>query len=241
MEGMVRTVRLLLGLAMVAAGTTLVAPAAIQAHGQWQRAQPTGSSGPVPAATMPVPAPAVAFPAAAAATLPEAPQPGPVAINREYVLPNPPVPLPPVAAPPLSAEAGLATAYRSTLDVPPPPLLDGQQPPPLAPAWTGRDAERRPPAVPSPVARQAAVYVIRDGDDLTRIATRVYGHPAAASAIWQANRGLLSDPGILPIGAAILLPHPDTIAGLTPTGPRPASIEPAHGPGNVRAVGQSWP
>jgi phage tail protein X len=94
----------------------------------------------------------------------------------------------------------------------------------------------------APVTQQpAAVYVIRDGDDLTGIATRFYGNPAAAAVIWQANRGLLRDPGILPIGATILLPDPNLVAGLTQIGPRSPSIEPASGPPNVRAVGQTWP
>jgi phage tail protein X len=64
------------------------------------------------------------------------------------------------------------------------------------------------------VVDPATIYIVRDGDDLTTIATRFYGHPAAAAAIWQANRGLLSDPAVLPIGAALLLPPRGVVAGL---------------------------
>ncbi len=235
MDGIVRTLRMVLGLGMVAAGTALAAPAGVQFAALWQLStQPSA-----PAVVLPPPAPE------AMASQPHDPFPvgfspsqSMAELNRDYVLPPAPAPLPPVAAPPPRAGVDLATAYRSTLEVPPPPLLDGQQPPPLAAGWGAeRDGHRPAPVVQPP----AAVYVIRDGDDLTGIATRFYGNPAAAAVIWQANRGLLRDPGILPIGATILLPDPDLVAGLTQVGSRSPSIEPASGPANVRAVGQTWP
>ena len=248
-----RMIRLVTGLGMVAAGTSLAAPAGLEIHRWWQAestvspALPAGgfapAAGPQPSvsaaqhpgtdSTAPV---GWSLPGRAAEGGDAA---GPVTLNPDYVLPPPPGPLPPVAVPPANGHAALATAYRSTLEVPPPPLLDGQQPPPLAPGWSGRqpDAGQRP-AGPTP---QAMVYVIRDGDDLTGIASRFYGHPAAAAAIWEANRGLVPDPGILPIGATILLPHPDAVAGLTPTGQRAPTIEPAGFSGRVRGFGQMSP
>jgi phage tail protein X len=69
---------------------------------------------------------------------------------------------------------------------------------------------------------------VRDGDDLTAIAIRFYGTPAAAAAIWQANRGTLRDPGLLPIGVELLLPQPDAI-GLGPSSGQRRSIEPPLG------------
>ena len=244
MDGIVRTLRLVLGLGMVAAGTALAAPAGVQFHAWWQ-----ASSRP----SLP-PAPTVVLPPSAAGAMASVPQPhdpfpaspspsqSMAELNRDYVLPPAPAPLPPIAAPPPPAGADLATAYRSTLEVPPPPLLDGQQPPPLAADWGAERQPHRTMHRSAPVTQQpAAVYVIRDGDDLTGIATRFYGNTAAAAVIWQANRGLLRDPGILPIGATILLPDPNLVAGLTQIGPRSPSIEPASGPPNVRAVGQTWP
>ena len=240
-DGLLRTLRLVLGVGMVAAGTALAAPAGMQFHEWWQ-----GFSRPplpaIPVAVMP-PLPA----GAVAEALPQDYFPdgrsgsgSTAGLDRDYVMPPPPAPLPPVGAIPLQAGAALATAYRSTLEVPPPPLLDGQQPPPLAASWGASRQPDRPG--PRPVAQpSAAVYLIRDGDDLTGIAMRLYGNPAAAAVIWQANRGLLRDPGILPIGATILLPNPELVTGLTQAGPRSSSIEPASSPTNVRAVGQTWP
>jgi phage tail protein X len=242
-ERLARTIRLVTGLGMVAAGTSLAAPAAIELHRWWQlMSQPTAVTfWPVAEA-----APAVAASAGprtelpAAGLLPGTQAVEPLQPDRDYVLPPPPAPLPPVASTGPQPAETLAAAYRSTLDVPPPPLLDGQQPPPLATGWSGRQPEPtgHRPATSTP---QAMVYVIRDGDDLTGIATRFYGHPAAAAAIWDANRGLLRDPGILPIGATILLPHPDLVSGLVQAGPRLPTIEPAGSPGAIRAVGQRLP
>jgi nucleoid-associated protein YgaU len=126
-------------------------------------------------------------------------------LDPHYQPPAPPVPMPPVPADLRGAVPDVAAAYRSTLDVPPPPLLDGQAPPPLAAGWTAHElATPAPPVMPAAVVPQA--YVIRDGDDLTGIATRFYGHPSAAMAIWSANRQAVPDPNVLPIGATIALP-----------------------------------
>lgn len=254
MDRFARMIRLVTGLGMVAAGTSLAAPAGLELHRWWQAQSnvspmpPAGVVAPLESSQPSVPPAWIrstdstapggwSLPGRGVAGGPDAA--GPVALDRNYVMPTPPGPLPPVASPTTQGHAALATAYRSTLEVPPPPLLDGQQPPPLAPGWSGRqpDAGQRP-AGPTP---QAMVYVIRDGDDLTGIASRFYGHPAAAAAIWEANRGLVPDPGILPIGATILLPHPDAVSGLASTGPRAPTIEPAGFSGRVTAFGQTSP
>jgi nucleoid-associated protein YgaU len=81
-----------------------------------------------------------------------------------------------------------------------------------------------------------STYTIRDGDDLTSIATRLYGHPGAAEAIWSANRDRLNDPAVLPIGLSLRIPptwvppaaRQRGLAGGTPP------IEPARRPARVR-------
>ena len=80
-------------------------------------------------------------------------------------------------------------------------------------------------------AAAAAEYVIRDGDDLTGIALRVYGHAGAATAIWTANRDRLADPSVLPIGLTLRLPPSWTLpAARAPQGGGPAmAIEPTFG------------
>jgi len=116
----------------------------------------------------------------------------------------------------------LGPTYRSAFDEPPPPLLDGADPrsPPNAPrraavhqgvagAATGfapalGDVAADPAAIVPAV--DSAGYRIRDGDDLAGIAARIYGDPNAAQAIWAANRDLVPDPALLPIGARLRLP-----------------------------------
>jgi hypothetical protein len=106
-----------------------------------------------------------------------------------------------------------------------------------APAFTPSSSTTGLPmavaVAPSPAP---STYTIRDGDDLTSIATRLYGHPGAAEAIWSANRDRLTDPAVLPIGLSLRIP---------PTWVPPAArqrglaggaapIEPARRPARVR-------
>ena len=136
--------------------------------------------------------------------------------------------LPPVPAV-LGAEGpGMNGMYRSTLDVPPPPLLDAQAAPPPATAWTA-------PAVASPLPPATpvgdlvpATYVVRDGDDLTGISSRFYGHAGAATAVWEANRDVIPDPNLLPIGAELRLP-PSWAVGGPHRGAGSGAIEPPPG------------
>jgi nucleoid-associated protein YgaU len=239
-EGLARSIRLVTGLGMIAAGSSLAAPAGIELAAWWQ-ATATG----IPGRPSPV-APALplagrsdasseavadevqppAGPADEVAGAWAANGPRPEVVHRDYVPPPPPAPLPATPAGLVSRGPDLSAHYRTTLTVPPPPLLDGQRPPPLAVGWTARgggphEAVRRPPV--------AASYRVQDGDDLTAIAIRCYGTPAAAAAIWQANRGLLRDPGLLPIGAVLTLPAPDAILAGTGRGQR-QSIEPPAAP-----------
>jgi nucleoid-associated protein YgaU len=153
--------------------------------------------------------------------------------------PAPPAPLPRSAIDVGPAAPALDAAYRSTLDIPPPPLLDTQTPPPLAVGWSTHDAQR--PAVAAAAAVEApSTYVVRDGDDLTGIALRVYGSAGAATAIWAANRDRLADPQLLPIGMVLRMPPswtlPSAHAGQAVAGGQ--AIEPAFGAAAPTAA--SW-
>ena len=235
-DSLAHGIRLMLGLGMVAAGTALVAPAALQVAA-WLAA-PAASVDTVDTvdtvATVATVQPPQFLPGqatwhplpASPSAVPHLPSAG--FAQLEYVPPPTPPQAMPSVSPALAAPGPqLGMAYRSTLQAPPPPLLDGQTPPPFAVGWTARGAGVRPPSAVG--TEPSGVYVVRDGDDLTGLATRFYWHPAAAVAIWQANRGLLRDPHVLPIGAALVLPPPSLVAELM----RPtdhAAIEPAAEP-----------
>lgn len=153
--------------------------------------------------------------------------------------PAAPTPLPRSAAEFTPAAPVLDGAYRSTLDIPPPPLLDTQTPPPLAVGWSSHDAPR-PAVVATDDTTAPSTYVVRDGDDLTGIALRVYGSAGAAGAIWAANRDRLPDPQLLPIGMVLRMPPswtlPSAHAGHGTGGSQ--SIEPTFGTAAPTAA--SW-
>lgn len=139
------------------------------------------------------------------------------------VAPPDAAPLPPLPRAFSFRPPALDATYRSTLEIPPPPLLDAHAPPPVS---LSRSVAA-PADHPTSAVRGESMpseYVIRDGDDLTSIAVRFYGNPAAAEAIWVANRDRLPDPKLLPIGRAVHLPPPNAV-GL-PTGRRERLIEP---------------
>jgi nucleoid-associated protein YgaU len=242
MDGLTRTIRLLIGLGMIGAGATLAAPAGLELAAWWQAgsASAPGPLPPPPARSQTL-AGELAEPVAAGAPTPPPAGPAP---RSDVVPPPPPARLPPVAGGPAGAEPGLQGAYRSTLDVPPPPLRDAQRPPPVAVGWTARGtaaARTQPPQRPGGPAVPSR-WRVRDGDDLNAIANRVYGTPLAAPAIWQANRGIIPDPSLLPIGAEILLPPASAV---WPSGSGQASIEPADTPAEPAGSaavgpGSSW-
>ena len=235
MDGLARSLRLMIGLGMIAAGTSLVAPAGVQLASWWRASQAPPAAWPQQAVGIPVPPglPVEAGPAVQGQVTVAGPwSAGPAEAHppqrADYVPPPPPEQLPSVPHGMSAAGPDLASHYRTTLAVPPPPLLDGQRPPPLAVGWSRRGDDgavgfRGPPA-PAP----AASYRVRDGDDLTAIAIRFYGTPSAAAAIWEANRGILRDPGLLPIGADLALPPPEAI-GLIGGADARRSIEPPVG------------
>ena len=225
-------VRFLFGLAMVAGGVSLAAPMVVAVVRQCVR---QAAPAPVAAAVGPV----VDDAAAPAGVAPSAPpsggwppavdagfDSGAVVLDPHYQPPPPPGPLPAVSGEIRGGAPEVAATYRSMLDAPPPSLLDAHGPPPLAAGWTPRAV---PPSLPAalPAAVVPQTYVIRDGDDLTGIATRFYGHAAAATAIWSANRDTIPDPNVLPIGAVVRLPPAWTM--VASPGDDPRAIEPRPG------------
>ncbi|MFM8633498.1 MAG: LysM peptidoglycan-binding domain-containing protein [Planctomycetia bacterium] len=241
------TVQFLLGLAMLIAGVGVVAPLAAEwyaAHGQAALVHPT--------ADVATTAPPTSLPAQYGHAIPDprgaaagdmrddgmsspafAPHAEPSYAAPQMVAPYQPPSAPsrmPAAFPGVVQNApGLTPTYRSTLDIPPPPLLDAHGPPPVAPGWTAR--EPQPAAITtSEMKPLPATYTIRDGDDLTSLAIRLYGHPGAAAAILAANRDRLADPAILPIGVRLRLPPPWAVtSGGHAAGPH--MIEPGAGTG----------
>jgi nucleoid-associated protein YgaU len=221
MSRIVTAFRFLFGLAMVAGGAALAAPTVsalvqeIARHRQAMAALPPAppSAGGIPAWQPPV-APTLAMqpPAAAWPPVDDGAGTGPndgLPPSPHYQPPPPPAPLPPLPREFGAMAPDVAGAYRSTLQVPPPPLLDAHQPPPLAAGWTAHGVAAPVAVMPDAVVPQA--YVVRDGDDLTGIATRFYGHASASAAIWTANRDALPDPNVLPIGAVLRLPPAWTV------------------------------
>ena len=231
--------RFLVGLALVAAGAALAGPTVVALVREVARhrhvppavAVPPGAAGatqlpgsqPAAAPTLAVQAPAEWPPVEA--TVGQEPA---MPLDPHYQPPPPPAPLPPVAADLAGFAPEVSAAYRSTFAVPPPPLLDAHRPPPLAAGWTAHELAPAPVAeMPAAVVPQT--YVIRDGDDLTGIATRFYGHASAATAIWAANRDALPDPNVLPIGAAIALPPAWAVHAGRSGDPRAIEPRPAGG------------
>ena len=238
MSRIVAAFRFLIGLTLVAAGAALAGPTIVplveELVRHWQTASvvvtPPPAPGQIPVGPPPAtPAFAVQPPAAWPPVEEQAIQ-GPAAPpDPHYQPPHPPAPLPPVTAELAGYAPEVAAAYRSTFAVPPPPLLDAHRPPPLAAGWTAHEVAP-PPVAEMPAAVVPQTYVIRDGDDLTGIATRFYGHASAATAIWSANRAALPDPHVLPIGAAITLPPAWTVHAARQGDPRAIEPRPAGAP-----------
>lgn len=246
---MMRTIRFLAGLALVAVGMAMAAPfltrvaqvmldtpAAVAPGGMaaWTGSVPAGGFlAPSPVATgyaipdaRAVPGgAAIAPPALAPPPLPSSDPVAPAVIDAQP-LPGRPADVT-LAPPPFPAQ------YRSTLDVPPPPLLDVDAAAPLVVGEPGAaPGPIRTVSAQVPAVTASQTYAVRDGDDLTGIASRIYGHPGAAEAIWNANRDRLTDPALLPIGLVLRLP-PSWTPPASRTGTSSALVEPARRPSRV--------
>jgi nucleoid-associated protein YgaU len=156
--------------------------------------------------------------------------------RSDYRPPPPPSALPPVAADLARPAPPIDPAYRSTLDTPPPPLLDADAPPPLAVAWSANGAVPRSRGVPTLPTGDTSTYVVRDGDDLTGIALKMYGHAGGAQAIWSVNRDRLVDPTILPIGLELRIPPAWSVPAVQRYSGAGQVIEPGRRPAKVRVA-----
>jgi nucleoid-associated protein YgaU len=70
------------------------------------------------------------------------------------------------------------------------------------------NAQRRMPTVPSPPRESAPprTHTIVDGDSLQKLAKRYLNDAGRIDEIFAANRGLLTSPDLLPIGAELTIP-----------------------------------
>jgi nucleoid-associated protein YgaU len=250
MSRVVQTVRFVVGLAMLVAGVIVAGPyvsSLVAAHGRraapapppetvaWvqQAAQP--AMGTVAAPPMQPANPHAVHAAAFPEPLPQDVPSAPFVPRGDYRPPFPPAALPPVALDLARSTPAIDASYRSTLDVPPPPLLDADTPPPLAVAWSanGAHAALAGGAAGAPQG-DASTYVVRDGDDLTSIAIKLYGHAGGAQAIWSVNRDRLSDPNVLPIGLELRIPPAWSVPAARHNPLSSQVIEPARRPAKVR-------
>jgi nucleoid-associated protein YgaU len=108
--------------------------------------------------------------------------------------------------PQVSVSQRLATVVK--------PLDIEKSPPPLAAKYpeTDRSSDsRRGVSIDLLLpATEARTHKIIDGDTLAALAQRYLGSTARAGEIFEANRAVLSDPELLPIGAELKIPAIDS-------------------------------
>lgn len=260
MSDFVRLVRYAVGLALVVAGTVAAGPYVanvVAAYGRARGVQPppetaawvqqaaTAAGQPGGFSSASPAQPQTIQPSAAwqEASVPQLPPDDPWAApsvpfvpRSDYRPPPPPPALPAVAADLARPAPPIDAAYRSALDTPPPPLLDADSPPPLAVAWSANGALPKSRPMPAMPAGDTSTYVVRDGDDLTGIALRVYGHAGGAQAIWSVNRDRLADPDVLPIGLELRVPPAWSVPAVQRHSGAGQVIEPGRRPANVRVA-----
>ena len=255
MSSLVRTIRFVVGLSLLTAGVIAAGPYVTRLVAAHQRSAPPAPPPATPAWVSEAAqgAPPVGFEPAGDTAAQEArmaavghglaaeetsmPASAPFVPRSDYRPPAPPAALPPVVADFTRSAPPLEPVYRSTVDVPPPPLLDVDTPPPLAAAWSAggaataqtRTSQAHPDAGMS-------TYTVRDGDDLTGIAVRLYGHAGGAQAIWSVNRDRLSSPDVLPIGLELRIPPAWSVPAIQSDVPAGQVIEPGRRPMRVRVA-----
>jgi nucleoid-associated protein YgaU len=85
----------------------------------------------------------------------------------------------------------------------------------VIPAERPAEPVERPAVVEPFVLQEVTTYTVRRGDSLWRIAAVVYGDPYSWRTIWEANRDLIPNPDVLPVGTVLTIP------------PKPAAPQPA--------------
>jgi len=121
----------------------------------------------------------------------------------------------PNGAPGSTATEGTADVLSSTLTASPPSTPpSGAASPPSDGVVASRSREHSESSVPPP-SQSARTYKVKKGDTLSRIAAEQYGSrsPKVIDAIYQANKGTLSNPAAIRLDQEIVLP---TIEGVGP-------------------------
>jgi LysM repeat protein len=113
--------------------------------------------------------------------------------------------------------AAAATAVRVSTPAPPPasptaaPATARSRPSTSVPAAATASPARAPASlarpVPAPAVVQAQTYTVQAGDALSTIAVKVYGDSSAWRRIYDANKGLLPDPGSVRPGQVLVIPR----------------------------------
>ena len=76
------------------------------------------------------------------------------------------------------------------------------------PANSAREfREQTPSPQASEEADEARTHIVADGDSLEKLASLYLNDPQRGKEIYELNRGLLSDPNLLPIGAELKIPE----------------------------------
>lgn len=129
----------------------------------------------------------------------------------------------PRSAAPLANDSGRARTPAGGGDVAVRPLPSPV--PPMAKDFPGPEpspaaASGSPPAFgPSPVGPKT--HKIVDGDSLPALAKRYLGSEAQANVLFEANRDVLRDPSVLPIGKTLCIPPPPPAGAPPPSTKRP--------------------
>ena len=107
---------------------------------------------------------------------------------------------------------------------PPPPLAESypQADRPASSRW-GMSMDMVLPAA-TPADEAARSHKVVDGDTLAALAQRYLGSAARAQEIFEANRDLLADPELLPIGAELKIPPRGS--GLAGAAKSPSELSP---------------
>ena len=101
---------------------------------------------------------------------------------------------------PAGAPAGEAAPAGIVRPIPPPPLPSGPD----------RTTSARPTALttePTAPAGATRRHTVSAGDTLFSLARRYYGDAEKFGVIYQANRGVLTQPDPLPVGADLVIPE----------------------------------
>lgn len=96
------------------------------------------------------------------------------------------------------------------------PIDTGQPPPRLARVFPGRDSAtspllsyalgRREYRLEQDVSQLPTTHTIADGDTLESLALRYFGDSSRGREIYEANRQILLNPSVLPIGVELVIP-----------------------------------